>query len=265
MQGEWGTFGRNALIAKLDAASGELGWVRPVTGFEHEASATQLAVSSNGDVVAALQWTPGTWSLEGGSTIHTSGGVTWLALDVLGAESWWQQAEVDEVYLVKSTALRQHDDGLLATFWTEGVNGAPGTVHLDGTALTNPARHASYVVDLDSDGAVRSAEALQISAALSIWDAVPAGCGDVVLAGDWVDPLDMGDGSLGDNGAFVWRRAANGDTRWFVSETGDRAFVHLAIDAAGQATVSGGSEAATTISRFAVTGERLWDVDIGAA
>ncbi|HWB74048.1 MAG TPA: hypothetical protein VG755_03815 [Nannocystaceae bacterium] len=266
-RGNWPTTGRNAVIAKFTASNGEVRWIRPLTSTENEAMFTGIVPTSSGNVIATVEWQNGLWSLNDTAAIASGGGTAWVGLDGNGAASWWMQGVWGEgTSWLGNASMRATEGGAIATFWTEAIEGMTTSVHVDGHDLSNPTRYTSYIVDIGDDGEVRTAEAFHTEGNVIIQDAITAPCGDLVAVGVWSGPADFGTGPIGSEGAFVWRRDPDGNTRWVAAEAGDHDFQRVAIDANGQVTVAGADGNIGRATRWSAAGEPLWNavVDSGA-
>jgi hypothetical protein len=258
-RGTWESTGRQGVIAKFSGDSGEVRWIRPITGPENEAGVMQLLPMNDGGAIAAIEWQNGSWALNDEPAVATAGGVAYLRIDGYGKSAWWQQAVWNNVSWIASTGIQASDDGIVAAMWTEGFDdGSVASVSMGGTPMSNAAYASSYIVRVDGDGKVAEASAFQTPASMYINDIDLAPCGDLVVAGSWGGELDLGDGPLGEIGAFLWRRSSDGNSRWSVAVPGDVYFSRVVVDADGQATVAGVDGTLGAIERYSAAGEPLW-------
>lgn len=261
------TTGLQGMVATFTGETGDIRWVRTLTGPENEAGIFQLAVTPDNKTIAAIEWQNGTWTLGDSEPIQTVGGIVYVQLDGYGQPEWWRQGTWSGIQYLGSSAVHALDGGgMLGVFYTDAIPGETAAIAIGPETLTNSGPTTSYFVQLDDEGDVVKAEAFQSNGSLYAADAALTSCGDLVVVGGWGGEVDLGGGPLGESGAFVWRRDPDGNHRWSVGLPGVDGIERVIVDGDGQATIAGSADNIGFVARYSATGEELWNlvVDNGA-
>jgi hypothetical protein len=237
----------SVLIAKLDP-NGKVLWSR----FTDQATQTYawgLAVDDSGNVwVAGSLWSGSIDFGEGSTpTERVSSGMYYAKLDPNGKPLFVRAFDVTKSKFSPSFG------GIFVDAKGNAVALAPtltGSVDLGGKMLTPGDTPATFVVRIDASGAVTSAKTFPVVRSITGFTAGKTG--DVVLAGECRDTIDLGAGPTPCDGTFLAKLGPSDAVTWVksfaepkgasvgsTSTGGALAFSTLALDPAGNIAFGG--------------------------
>lgn len=252
-------YGRDGFVAKLDAETGALLWLRTVEApSDARISAGHLVATEDGGALVVLELGEGSWSFEGGAAptaIDTVGGVAFVRVDGDGELVWVTLAEQTPAsFGVYSAGATRTTTGFGAALYSDAA------IEIAGEIFDYPmVASDGHVLRLDDDGAVVRDDVFPFGEFVDIG---LAPCDDLIVAGD-----SQGGFAGLDFGAYVTRVTADGELRWTTLLSAGQ-FVEvseLALDSAGQAAVMHmyeGEPERHGIAKLDGDGNLLWRRDL---